>query len=86
MISILRAQEKLWEYAVSFSKHCAVKNWAKAKYCYTTARNIAVFLELEEEEMIELFGSREDPGRPVEGLFKEQDVIRALRECIKKDK
>lgn len=86
MITVARAREKLWELSISFSRHYAARNWSRAKYCYTTARNIAVFMELSESEMTELFGSREEPDKPVEGLFKENEVMRVMRESIKKDR
>lgn len=79
------ARRKLWEYSVSFHQHIRQKEWAKAKHCYDTARTVAVFLELPSDEMAEIFGSREEPDKPVQGLFSEEDVQRAYLECIKRN-
>ena len=49
--NIASARQKLWEYSVSFHRYIRQKEWAKAKYCYDTARTVAVFLELPSEEM-----------------------------------
>lgn len=78
-------KNKLWELSASFHNYVRQKEWGKAKYCYDTARTVALFMELSEQELIELFGSREVPDKPIQGLFPEEYVQRAYLECIKKN-
>lgn len=56
------------------------KDYARAKNCYDTARTIALFVELGEKEMLELFGDKE---QDIEGRFKEAEVQKVYWECIK---
>lgn len=76
---------KLWELAASFRTYMYQKKWSQAKHCYEIARNVAVFMELPEVEMVKLFGSREEPDKPIEGLFPEEEVQKAYWECIKRN-
>lgn len=78
-------KNKLWELSASFHNYVRQKEWGKAKYCYDTARTVALFMELSEQELIELFGSREVPDKPIQGLFPEEYVQRAYLECIRKN-
>lgn len=79
------AIHKLWELAASFRVYMRQKQWSQAKHCYEVARNVSVFLELPEEEMINLFGSREEPDKPIIGMFSEEEVQKAYQECIKRN-
>lgn len=79
-------RKHLYDSAEVFKIHCRQQAWASAKETYDTTSAIAVFVELEEEDLIKLFGSRayteDDP--PVQGLFPEELVDKAYRECIKR--
>ena len=79
------AKYKLWESAASFRMYVRQKKWTQAKHCYEVARNVSVFMELPEEDMILLFGSREEPDKPVIGMFPEEEVQKAYQECIKRN-
>ncbi|MGN0305786.1 MAG: hypothetical protein ACI4D2_06485 [Lachnospiraceae bacterium] len=77
--------KKLHHKAMMFGHYYKNEEWSRAKAAYDTARNVAVFVELEEREMIQLFGSRSynDTEPPIEGEFKEKEVQIAYLECIK---
>lgn len=62
-------KNKLWELSASFHNYVRQKEWGKAKYCYDTARTVALFMELSEQELIELFGSRESTGQAHSGTI-----------------
>lgn len=86
MISNAEAtMNKLWELAASFRAYVRQKKWSQAKHCYEVARNVSIFMELPEEEMVKLFGSRDEPDKPVIGMFPEEEVQKAYRECIKRN-
>lgn len=78
-------KHKLWELAASFRAYMRQKKWSQAKHCYEVARNVSIFMELPEDELINLFGSREEPDKPIVGLFPEEEVQKAYRECIKRN-
>lgn len=62
------------------------KDYPRAKHCYDTAVTISVFLELDEEKQLELFGERGERGAIIrQGLFPEESVQKAYRECIRKN-
>lgn len=79
------AKHKLWELAASFRTYVRQKNWSQAKHSYEVARSVAVFMELPEVDMIFLFGTREEPDKPIVGLFPEDEVQKAYWECIKRN-
>lgn len=63
------------------------RRYPEAKACYDDAVTLAVFLELPEEERIQLFGNRpyaEDGEEATDGLFQEEMVQRAYLECAVK--
>ncbi len=62
------------------------KDWFRAKYIYDSAIAIGLFLELPEHARAEVFGSRQDERRPVEGMFSQRMVDHAMRECVIKDR
>ena len=72
----------LMEMPEHFKIHMRTKDYARAKHVYDTAVNVAVFIKLEEDKMVELFGDRAAEP-PVIGLFREEEVQKAYRECIK---
>lgn len=77
--------EKLYLLAGEFNVHMQNKEYARAKYCYDTAANAAVFCEVESKYIDELFGIRGERGEIIKsGLFPEEKVIRAYGECIKR--
>ena len=62
------------------------KEYAAAKMTYFRAQTVAVFMELSEEELSELFGNRsykDDREQLQDGLFQEAKVERASWECIR---
>lgn len=79
-------RNKLYEYAEMFSGAYMRKEWARAKLLYFTAQKVAVFMEMSEQELAELFGNRpykEDWEELNPGLFPEDEVERASWECIR---
>ncbi len=77
--------EKLYLLASEFNVHMQNKEYVRAKSCYDTAVNVAVFCEVESKYMDELFGIRGERGVIIKpGLFPEEKVIRAYGECIKR--
>lgn len=77
--------DKLCLLAGEFSVHMRNREYYRAKHCYDTAVTVAVFLEMEEETKMELFGERGERGAVVrKGLFPEDQVIKAYGECIKR--
>lgn len=87
MLSVEEIRKKIFDQAAMFKHHYERKEYARAKAAYTTARTVAVFVELPEPDMIELFGSRSytDTVPPTDGLFYESQVQKAFLECIKKN-
>lgn len=86
MLNERQTRNKLHESAERFTQLCRNRNWAAAKYTYFRARTVAVFLELPEEDMIELFGNRaykDDREELQDGLFPESMVEKASLECIR---
>lgn len=86
MIREAEVKKKLYELADIFHHHYMNKEYAAAKMTYFRAQTIAVFLELSEEELAELFGNRaykEDREELQDGLFKEKEVEKASWECIR---
>lgn len=62
------------------------KEWAQAKMLYDDAIRIGLFLEIPEEVRAQVMGSRQDPERPVEGLFPEWAVDKVMHECLIKNR
>lgn len=86
MLTERQIRNKLYEYADQFRGAYMRKEWARAKSLYFTAQRIAVFLELPEQDLAELFGNRpykDDREELVDGLFPEHEVERASWECIR---
>lgn len=78
-------REGLYDLADRFQIAMKQKHYAKAKHLYDTALTVAAYVDLDETIKTELFGSRHT--EPVmEGLFREQDVQRAVYECSIKRK
>lgn len=80
MIANAQIEKDLFGMPEQFKEHMRRKEYAQAKYCYDTARTVALFVHLEQDKLLELFGSRQtDP--PAEGLFPELQVQKAYEEC-----
>lgn len=76
--------DKLYEQPEIFKSHMRGKRYSQAKACYDDARNIALFVELDEKQLRELFGERGDRGIIIrQGLFVEEQVQKAYLECIR---
>lgn len=82
MLSEKKMLDKLYAQPEVFNEHMSNKEYAQASYCVDCARIVALFMELSEAQLVELFGSREDPENVVEGLFSEEKVMRAMEWCI----
>lgn len=86
MLSSEALLEKLYELPRMFALNMSDKDYPRAKHCYDTARTVALFLNLDEEHMKELFGERGECGVSIRtGLFPEEKVQKAYFECVRKD-
>lgn len=86
MLTERQIRNKLYEYADQFRSAYMRKEWARAKLLYDASREVAVFLELPEQDLAELFGNRaykDDREELVDGLFPEREVERASWECVR---
>ena len=85
-----QVMEGLREKAKKFEKAYDAKDYLSAMWIYNEALNIAVFMELSEEDKQELFGDRQNVDEWKEedekGLFKESMVERARLWCIRNNK
>ena len=87
MLECNQIEKKIYDLAAGFQAHFKAKRYFQAKYCYEQARQVTVFVELEEEKKRELFGERGIRGGTMqEGLFKEEWVQKAYLECCVKGK
>lgn len=82
MLSNKEILDKLYDQPTIFNEHIDKKEYAQASYCVDCARIVALFIELSEEQLVELFGSRQDLENVVEGLFSEEKVLCAMEWCI----
>lgn len=87
MIEQKDVMQKLRNMAAMFDFYCRRKEYWKAVKQREMASQIAVFMKLEEKEMIELFGDggyREDGEIKIKGLFSQTKCSKAVLEaCIK---
>lgn len=86
MIREADVKKKLYELADLFQHYYMNKEYAAAKMTYFRAQTVAVFMELSEDELAELFGNRaykDDREELRDGLFKESQVEKASWECIR---
>lgn len=80
-------EKKLYDLPVLFKEHMRCRRYPEAKACYDRAVTIALFIELEEDRITELFGERGERGTCiVKGLFEEDQVQKAYLECIKRNR
>lgn len=83
MLTAAEIERDLFDQPERFKTCMRAKNYSGAKHTYDTARDVALFVQLEKEKLLELFGDRQqDP--PVEGLFRETDVQKAYYEVAVK--
>lgn len=80
-MTIGQLKAKLFSLPNEFNKAYNEKRYAEAKHIYETARNIAVFMELPDVEMIKLFGGRAYEHED-NGLFSEMKVQRCYKELL----
>lgn len=76
---------KLKEYGAMFNVYVRNKDWGRAHYIYRETLAIAVFLNLPQEVMDELFGAYQEGEEPEPdtGLFSKKDVERVdFESCI----
>lgn len=87
MLTAKAIRDRIFLQAEVFKNYCAARDWHRARIAYDNARNMAVMMELDEEDLIELFGSRSytnaDP--PTKGLFNEDMVSKVYLECIRRN-
>lgn len=87
MLTQEQIREKLFELPISFNVYFKNKEYGKAKHCYDMARMVSAFVNLQEEDSIRLFGNRaykEDYEELTDGLFREEDVDKAVLICIRR--
>lgn len=83
MLTAAEIERKLFGQAECFETCMRAKDYPRAKQTYDIARDVALFVGLEEEKRLQLFGTRQqDP--PIEGMFKEDDVQKAYYEVAVK--
>lgn len=86
MLTAEQIRDKIYGRAEEFKDYAREKKWSQAKYAYSSASTMAVFMELPEEDMAELFGNRaykDDDDQLEKGLFDEKLVSKAYDECIR---
>lgn len=84
MLNEKQLMQKLYELPSMFRVFMKQKDYPRAKACYEKARTVALFMELDETKLRELFGERGERGAIIQqGLFPEESVQKAYWECIK---
>ena len=85
MITEKEIMDKLYELPEHFNRCMKNKEYKEAKQYYEKARSLCVFLEVPDKVKIELFGNRpykEDWEEDKEGLFREEEVLKAFKEVF----
>lgn len=74
---------KLKEYGLLFNVYVKNRDWGKAHNIYRATMTVAVFLEIPQLVMDELFGAYQEDEEeiPDTGLFRRKDVARVDLEC-----
>ena len=89
MLTEKEVTQKLREYADRFNWHVMNREWGKAHNIYLIARNVAVFVQMPDSVIEELFGEYsedQDEKNPEDGLFRRADVSRVdLESCIRRN-
>lgn len=82
MLTEAAMERKLREYAKTFGRHVKEKEWGKAHNVYNMILTAAVMAEMSEKFKMELFGSCDGEGYPVDdGLIRRSDVQKVNMEC-----
>lgn len=87
MIHTQYIAQKMNRQAEQFKEKMAQQEYAAAKHCYDTMITLVTFLELPDSVKMEFFGNRayvEDEHKREDGLFPEEQVQKAYRECAVK--
>lgn len=85
MLTEEEIRERLFDqYPAMFRQSIYAHNYTRAKSIVDTARKVALFIQLPEKELDELFGIRGDRGVVLqEGLFPEELVLKCDNEVRK---
>lgn len=89
MLTEKEIMEKLYELPEHFNRCIKNREYGKAKHYYDNAVALSVFLKIPEEDTKKLFGTRPyaaDWEEPEDGLFRENDVLKAYEECFRHEK
>lgn len=81
MLTEKEIEKKLYDQPDMFRHHLSRKDNLNAALCVDWMRQVALFVELDEERRAELFGDRQ-PDVPVEGLINEEWYLKACEWCI----
>ena len=74
-------RKEIYRTADHFTRCVRKKDWLSAKADYDNARTVAVFMELPETDMVELFGDQENE---IQGLFPIEMVQQVFYETVVK--
>ena len=82
MLTAEQIREKIYALADHFDRCFAAKKWSQAWYAYESASMMAVFMELPQEDMYELFmnHAEKDDDPPEWGRFNTDKV----HECFER--
>lgn len=81
MLTEKEITKKLYEQADLFDHYMRRREYLNAALCADWAAMVALFVEMDEDKMTELFGDRQ-PDEPVEGLIREDKRMIADEWCI----
>lgn len=86
MLTAEQIREKIFRLADDFDRFYAQKEYARAKYAYDTASTMAVFMELPQEDMYELFMNHapDDEDTPEWGLFDRDKAHECFLWCMRR--
>jgi len=85
MLEGRQTYNKLTDYASMFRTACYNGQWARAKYLYLAAHYTALMVEMDEDQISELFGNDvfvPEDEEPNTGLFPQKLVDRAGWHCV----
>lgn len=74
--------EKLCNLGEEFNRLYADREYARAMYAYDTALSVAVFLEMDRDEINFFFGTSNTEDTDEKGLFSRDKVHYASGKCI----
>lgn len=89
MLTSEQIREKIYALADDFERYYAQKEYARAKYAYDTASTMAVFMELPQEDIYELFmnhnPSDDKDAEPVWGRFDRDKAHECFLYCMRRN-